>query len=176
MTWKNDLFIYCKGKLLLYRYQFSLGIKFLKFTNLRTFLLFSREKKRKRFVLGSSGGPYRLANLQHLPHESLDIIATRVEIFPCLKRKSKVESLKILTKVNAWKQIIKKYKLLRTIKHINSIWIQIDIETCIWNTWSRCCGSGSGIRCFLDPGIRIRDGKKSDPDPRWTTQTIFSRA
>ncbi len=30
-------------------------------------------------------------------------------------------------------------------------------------TGTQCCGSGSGIQCFFDAGIRIRNGKNSDP-------------
>ncbi len=41
----------------------------------------------------------------------------------------------------------------------------------------QCCGSGSGIRCIFDPGIRNPGWVKNlDPDPGRTTRIIFPRA
>jgi len=44
---------------------------------------------------------------------------------------------------------------------------------------NQCCGSGSGIRCIIDPWIRDLGWLKSqdpDRDPGWTTRIIFPRA
>ncbi len=45
------------------------------------------------------------------------------------------------------------------------------------NTIFQCCGYGSGIRCLFDRWIRDQGwAKNQDPDPGWTTLTIFPRA